>query len=117
VVDFDNLFDEAMLQADGAIREVMGSEVKVISGALTGVMLYGVLDDPENIGYAEAGIRIEGSKPSLFVKTTDVVQLERLATLTVSGREFWVDRVGPDDCGSCYVWLGSGTPPNGTRRR
>jgi hypothetical protein len=117
VADFDNLFDEAISQADGAIRGVMGAEAKVTSGALSGVTLNGVFDDPENIGYAEAGIRIEGSKPSLFVKTTDVGQLERLDTLTVNGRDFWVDRVGPDDCGSCYVWLGSGSPPNVTRRR
>ena len=117
MVDFDNLFDEAMSRADATIRSVMGVEAKVTSGALSGVMLNGVFDDPENIGYAEAGIRIDGTKPSLFVKTSDVGNLDRLDTLTINGRDFWVDRVGPDDCGSCHVWLGSGSPPNGTRRR
>jgi hypothetical protein len=117
MADFDNLFDEAMSRADTTIRGVMGAEVKITSGALSGVTLTGVFDDPENIGYAEAGIRIDGTKPSVFVKTSDVSGLERLDTLKVSGRDFWVDRVGPDDCGSCYVWLGTGSPPNGARRR
>ncbi|MBD4605045.1 phage tail protein, partial [Xanthomonas citri pv. citri] len=72
---------------------------------------------PENIGFAEAGIRIDGTKPTFFVNSSDVSGLERLDTLKVNGREFWVDRVGPDDCGSCHVWLGSGSPPGGSRRR
>lgn len=117
MADFDNLFDEAMARADTTIRGVMGAEAKITSGALSGNLLNGVFDDPENIGYAEAGIRIDGTKPSLFVKTSDVIGLERLDTLKINGRDFWVDRVGPDDCGSCYVWLGTGSPPNGARRR
>lgn len=117
MADFDNLFDEAMSRADTTIRGVMGVRANITSGALSGVILSGVFDDPENIGYAEAGIRIEGTKPSLFVETSNVDQLERLDTMTVNGRDFWVDRVGPDDCGSCYVWLGSGVPPSAARRR
>nr|WP_188246226.1 head-tail joining protein [Enterobacter sp. E12]MBD0817648.1 phage tail protein [Enterobacter sp. E12] len=117
MADFDNLFDEAMSRADSTIRGVMGVEAKITSGVLSGGNLNGVFDDPENIGYAEVGIRIEGTKPSLFVKTADVAKLERLDTLTVNGRDFWVDRVGPDDCGSCHIWLNNGSPPGGTRRR
>lgn len=117
MADFDNLFDEAMARADTTIRGVMGVEAKITSGSLSGVTLNGVFDDPENIGYADAGIRIDGTKPSLFVKTSDVRGLERPDTLKVNCRDFWVDRVGPDDCGSCHVWLGTGSPPNGTRRR
>jgi hypothetical protein len=55
MADFDNLFDEAMSRADGAIRIVMGAEAKVTSGALSGITLVGVFDDPENIGYAAPG--------------------------------------------------------------
>ncbi|HBQ68240.1 MAG TPA: phage tail protein, partial [Leclercia adecarboxylata] len=46
MADFDNLFDEAISRADGAIRSVMGAEAKVMSGALSGVTLMGVFDDP-----------------------------------------------------------------------
>jgi len=117
VADFDNLFDAAMSRADDTIRGVMGAKATVTSGALLGATLNGVFDDPENIGYAGAGIRIEGTSPSLFVKTATVNRLERLDVLTINGRIFWVDRIGPDDCGSCHIWLGNGTPPSGTRRR
>ena len=101
MADYDNLFDEAMARADTTIRGVMGAEARITSGSLSGVTLRGVFDDPENIGFAES----------------DVSGLERLDTLMVNGREFWVDRVGSDDCGSCHVWLGSGLPPGGSRRR
>lgn len=117
MADFDNLFDEAMARADTTIRGVMGAEARITSGSLSGVTLLGVFDDPENIGFADAGIRIDGTKPTFFVNSSDVSGLERLDTLKVNGREFWVDRVGPDDCGSCHVWLGSGSPPGGSRRR
>ncbi|HBN5482306.1 head-tail joining protein [Enterobacter hormaechei] len=115
--DFDNLFDEAMSRADGAILGVMGTEAKVISGALSGTTLVGVFDDPENIGYAGAGVRVEGTSPTLFVNTAAVSQLERMDALTINGRSFWVDRIGPDDCGSCHIWLGNGSPPASSRRR
>ena len=115
MADFDNLFDEAMSRADGAIRSVMGAEAKVMSGALSGVTLMGVFDDPENIGYASVGIRVEGTSPTLFVETASVQQLERMDTLMINGRAFWVERIGPDDCGSCHIWLGNGSPPAGTQ--
>ena len=117
MADFDNLFDEAMSRADGTIRSVMGTEAKVMSGALSGITLVGVFDDPENIGYAGAGIRVEGTSPTLFVETSTVSQLQRMDTLTINGRSFWVDRIGPDDCGSCHIWLGNGSAPPSSRRR
>jgi hypothetical protein len=115
--EFDNLFDAALARADDTIRDLMGTEVRVTSGAQTGAILTGVFDDPENTGYAAAGVRVEGSSPTLFVKTVTVSLLKRLDTLTINGKPFWVDRVGPDDGGSCHVWLGNGTPPESTRRR
>ncbi|MFW0766466.1 head-tail joining protein [Trabulsiella odontotermitis] len=115
--EFDNLFDAALSRADDTIREVMGTEARVTSGAQTGAVLFGVFDDPENIGYAGAGVRVEGSSPTLFVKSVTVSLIKRLDTLTINGKPFWVDRVGPDDCGSCHVWLGNGVPPESTRRR
>jgi hypothetical protein len=117
VGDFDNLFDAAITQADDTIRRVMGTSVTVMSGATSGATLSGVFDDPENIGYATPGVRVEGTSPSLFVKSATIGELSRLDTLDINGKLFWVDRIGPDDCGSCHVWLGTGSPPNGTRRR
>ncbi|WP_313390093.1 head-tail joining protein [Leclercia sp.] len=117
MADFDNLFDAAMSRADDTIRGVMGADATVTSGALSGVTIHGVFDDPENIGYAGAGVRIEGTSPSLFVKSATVQQLERMDTLMINGRAFWVERIGPDDCGSCHIWLGNGSPPAGTRHR
>nr|WP_310903386.1 head-tail joining protein [Klebsiella grimontii] len=38
-------------------------------------------------------------------------------TLTINGISYWIDRIGPDDCGSCHLWLGNGQPPAGNRRR
>ncbi|EEQ4485564.1 head-tail joining protein, partial [Escherichia coli] len=53
----------------------------------------------------------------LFVRTDDVRQLRRGDTLTINGEMFWVDRVSPDDGGSCYLWLNRGQPPAVNRRR
>ncbi len=50
------------------------------------------------------GVRIEGSSPSLFVRTDTVRAVRRGDTLTINGEIFWVDRVSPDDGGSCYLW-------------
>lgn len=115
--DFENLFDTAITQADNTILQVMGNPATVTSGAISGVVLSGVFDDPENIVYASPGVRIEGTSPSLFVKTATIGQLSRLDTLDINGKPFWVDRIGPDDCGSCYIWLGTGSPPAAGRRR
>ncbi|MDM3073893.1 head-tail joining protein [Citrobacter sp. Cf145] len=65
----------------------------------------------------QARIRVEGTSPSLFVKSATIGQLARLDTLDINGKPFWVDRIGPDDCGSCHIWLGTGSPPAATRRR
>ncbi|STI87753.1 minor capsid protein [Escherichia coli] len=81
------------------------------------VRIRGVFDDPENISYAGQGVRVEGSSPSLFVRTDEVRQLRRGDTLTIGEENFWVDRVSPDDGGSCHLWLGRGVPPAVNRRR
>ena len=86
MADFDNLFDEAMSRADSTIRRVMGTEAKVTSGTLSGVTLVGVFDDPENIGYAGAGIRVEGTSPTLFVETPTGESQYPQHTGSVSGR-------------------------------
>ena len=117
MADFDNLFDVAITQADDTIRQVMGTSATVTSGAISGVTLSGVFDDPENIGYATPGVRVEGTSPSLFVKSAAIEQLARLDTLDINGKPFWVERIGPDDCGSCHIWLGTGSAPASTRRR
>ncbi len=117
VADFDNLFDAAIARADETIRGYMGTSATITSGEQSGAVIRGVFDDPENISYAGQGVRVEGSSPSLFVRTDDVRQLRRGDTLTISEENFWVDRVTPDDGGSCHLWLGRGGPPAVNRRR
>ena len=106
MADFDNLFDAAIARADETIRGYMGTSATITSGEQSGAVIRGVFDDPENISYAGQGVRVEGSSPSLFVRTDEVRQLRRGDTLTIGEENFWVDRVSPDDGGSCHLWLG-----------
>lgn len=111
--DFQNAFDAALAGVDSTIVEVMGISAQFTSGAQRGGEVHGVFDDPESLGFASSGIRIEGSNPSLFVLTDTVCAVRRGDTLTINGEMFWVDRVSPDDGGSCYLWLNRGNhlPP------
>ncbi|ENA72571.1 tail attachment protein [Escherichia coli 180200] len=61
-------------------------------------------------------MRVEGSSPSLFVRTDECGSC---GVETPDHREenFWIDRVSPDDGGSCHLWLGRGVPPAVNRRR
>ena len=117
VADFDNLFDAAIVRADETIRGYMGTSATMTSGEQSGAVIRGVFDDPENISYAGQGVRVEGSSPSLFVRTDDVRQLRRGDTLTIGEENFWIDRISTDDGGSCHLWLGRGVPPAVNRRR
>ncbi|HFO4229051.1 TPA: head-tail joining protein [Escherichia coli] len=115
--DFQNAFDAALAGVDSTIVEVMGIRAQFTSGAQRGGEVQGVFDDPESLGFAGGGVRIEGSSPSLFVRTDTVRAVRRGDTLTINGEMFWVDRVSPDDGGSCYLWLNRGQPPAVNRRR
>ncbi|EBZ2142380.1 phage tail protein [Salmonella enterica subsp. enterica serovar Newport] len=110
-----NLFDRAMRDADDTIIELMGTEAQIISGGGAGKILRGVFDETENIDYAGMGVRVEGSCPSLFVKTTLASSLRRYDALVINHESFWVDRISPDDGGCCYIWLGRGEPPTSIR--
>ena len=110
MADFDNLFDAAIARADETIRGYMGTSATMTSGEQSGAVIRGVFD-------AGQGVRVEGSSPSLFVRTDDVRQLRRGDTLTIGEENFWIDRVSPDDGGSCHLWLGRGVPPAVNRRR
>ncbi len=47
-----------------------------------------------------------------------LIKTELLETQTVDFEEnFWIDRISPDDGGSCHLWLGRGVPPAVNRRR
>ncbi|EHR6479879.1 phage tail protein [Salmonella enterica] len=114
----DNLFDTGMSRADDAILGVMGTVATITSGVLAGASLTGVFDDPESVSYAAGGVRIEGVSPSIFVKSSAVLQLKRADTLEIGGQNYWVDRMGPEESnGSRVIWLGTGDPPTDTRRR
>ena len=117
MADFDNLFDVAIARADEAIRECMGMPATITSGGQSGAVIRGVFDDPENISYAGMGVRVEGSSPSLFVRSDAVRLVRRGDTLTIGDENFWIDRISPDDGGSCHLFLGRGVPPAVNRRR
>ncbi|EFK2742462.1 phage tail protein, partial [Escherichia coli] len=89
MADSDNLFDAAIARADETIRGYMGTSATMTSGEQSGAVIRGVFDDPENISYAGQGVRVEGSSPSLFVRTDDVRQLRRGDTLTIGEENFW----------------------------
>ena len=97
---FDNLFDAAISRADKTIRTVMGVTVKVTSGALSGAEFTGVFDDPSEVGYPGAGIRVEGTSPSVFVQTSLVSLLRRpesartIADPVISG---WAPDIPPPE--------------------
>ncbi len=57
VADSDNLFDAAIARADETIRGYMGTSATMTSGELSGAVIRGVFDDPENISYAGQGVR------------------------------------------------------------
>ncbi len=114
--DFQNAFDAALAGVDCTIIEVMGISAQFTSGVQSGGEVHGVFEDPENISYAGMGVRVDGSSPSLFVRTDDVRQVRRGDTLTINGEAFWVDRLSPDDGGSCHLWLCRGQPPAVNRR-
>ena len=88
MADFDNLFDAAIARADETIRGYMGTSATMTSGEQSGAVIRGVFDDPENISYAGQGVRVEGSSPSLFVRTDEVRQLRRGDTLTIGEHSF-----------------------------
>jgi hypothetical protein len=115
VAEFNNIFDTALEKADDTIREVMGTPAQILTGTMAGTILHGVFDDPENIGFAGSGVRVEGTSPSLFVKSVHISTLQRSDVLLINGDRFWVDRIGPDDSGSRHIWLGNGSPPAGNR--
>ncbi|HBB6760283.1 TPA: phage tail protein [Citrobacter amalonaticus] len=116
MADLDNIFDAALSRADDVIRCAMGVEASVTSGEMAGQTIRGVFDDPESVAYAGSGVRVEGTSPSLFVETSSVSELRRHDTLVINGSSYWVDRIGPDDCGSCHVFFGKGSPPVSNRR-
>ncbi|MDM3447997.1 head-tail joining protein [Citrobacter sp. Cb027] len=115
--DTDCLFDDALGRADRTIIDVMGTEAEIITGARSGETIRGVFDDPENVSFAGGGVRVEGTSPVFFVRMAAVAGLKRHDALNINGEEFWIDRISPDDCGSCHLWLERGRPPTTARRR
>ncbi|EFX17828.1 putative head-tail adaptor [Escherichia coli O157:H- str. H 2687] len=59
--DFQNAFDAALAGVDSTIVEVMGLCAQFTSGAQCGGEVQGVFDDPESLGFAGSGVRIEGA--------------------------------------------------------
>lgn len=107
---FDNLFDEALFDADSRIIEVMGREMEVfINGAPTPVRA--VFDEPAadtSLPYGAA--KIQDVAPRLFVKTALIGGLKPKDRVEIGTESFWVVKVGPDDTGTCVITLARGEP-------
>lgn len=107
---FDNLFDEALFDADSRIIEVMGREMEVfINGAPTPVRA--VFDEPAadtSLPYGAA--TVQDVAPRLFVKTALIAGLKPKDRVEAGAEAFWVAKVGPDDTGTCVVTLARGVP-------
>ncbi|EQT38479.1 portal protein, partial [Escherichia coli HVH 183 (4-3205932)] len=84
--DFQNAFDAALAGVDSTIVEVMGIRAQFTSGAQRGGEVQGVFDDPESLGFAGGGVRIEGSSPSLFVRTDIRITLSGICFLSATAR-------------------------------
>ncbi len=66
MADSDNLFDAAIARADETIRGYMGTSATMTSGELSGAVIRGVFDDPENISYAGQGCALKApARPCL----------------------------------------------------
>ncbi|MBL5899932.1 hypothetical protein I7V27_13460 [Lelliottia amnigena] len=109
-MDFDNLFDEALSDADDRIIDTMGKNIIVsIHGVDTPVRA--VFDEPAADSSLPGGAAIvEDVAPTLFVKTALIAGLKKRDAVSVAGEPFWVVKVGPDDTGTCTVTLARGQP-------
>ncbi|WP_262145020.1 head-tail joining protein [Serratia ficaria] len=107
---FDNLFDEALFDADSRIIEVMGREMEVfINGAPTPIRA--VFDEPAaDTSLPQGAATVQDVAPRLFVKTARVAGLKHKDLVQIGAESFWVVKVGPDDTGSCVVTLARGEP-------
>ena len=112
---FSNIFDAALDQADDVIIRHMGISALITTGALEGTTITGIYDDPESVTMVAGGIRLDDSTPSLFVRTADVLLLRRQDELNIGGELFSVDRITPDDGGSCHIRLRRNCTPEKRR--
>lgn len=107
-MDFDNIFDSALNDADDRIIETMGTSVVVAIPEKEPIR--GVFDNPDDTVKIKTGGRIQSTKPTLFVRTSSIVGLEEKSELIIKGEQFWIEKIGPDDNGSCVLTLGHGKP-------
>lgn len=111
---FDNLFDEALFDADSRIIEAMGREMEVfINGSPTPVRA--VFDEPAadtTLPYGAA--TVQDVAPRLFVKTALIAGLKPKDRVEIGAEAFWVVKIGPDDTGTCVVTLARGEPGRAT---
>lgn len=107
-MDFENIFDSALNDADDRIIETMG--ISVTSTVLCGSPIRGVFDNPDDTVKVKTGGRIQSTKPTLFVRTSSILGLKEKDELVIKGDSYWVEKIGPDDNGSCTLTLGHGKP-------
>ncbi|MBF0035805.1 hypothetical protein HAX39_24965, partial [Citrobacter freundii] len=70
--------------------------------------IQGVFDGPDATVKLKTGGRIQSTAPTLFVKLHDIGELKEKDELLILGDSYWVEKIGPDDNGSCTLTLGHG---------
>lgn len=107
----DSLFNAAMAAADAAISDTMATVITLFPQQRP-TPVRAVVTTQEEAGYATEGqIRLYHSTPVLFVRSADITGLKRNDPLRIDGRDYTVDRLGPDDNGYRHVYLRQGGEP------
>lgn len=101
----DSVFDTAMAIADDAILDTMATMITLFPQQHP-TQIKAVVTTQEESDYATEGqVRLYHSAPVLFVRSVDIAALKRHDTLQIDGRDYHVDRLGPDDNGYRHVYL------------
>lgn len=107
-MDFDNIFDENMSDADAHIIETMGRNVRVVINGIAREVR-GVFDHPEaNTTLPKGAALVEDIAPTLFVKTADIQDLRKRDAIQIGNDMYWVTLILPDDIGVSVVRLARG---------
>ncbi|HIF3244302.1 TPA: head-tail joining protein [Salmonella enterica] len=96
---FDNLFDQAMSEADDTIIDLMGTEVLIYPGGVART-IRAVFDVPEDdCGMNTGGGEIRDTAPVLFTRSAYVTGLKKYDRVVVGGEPYWVTNPGHDELG------------------
>lgn len=119
-MDFDNIFDKAMADADSVIIKTMGIPVKFTIGGIERDEIPGVFDEPGNdVTLDKGSLTVRNTSPTLFVFYADVIGVARHDSVVVNGEVYRVTDPGWDELSgkpgsTVTICLGRGAPGNNT---